>query len=225
MGVAEVYNKDYILYSNDNYYARKDKPLQLFIIDSIGKPVSQMKGVIEKNKKYGINLSTRDFMYIFDGNTYFKPALENVVYKIISPSKKEIVWQFETNKKNIDVERNETKVTNRMKSISVLQLKETTKYLFILYGLDNKVYSGIYDKTGKTLNNVIIKDDLSGGIDIVPAGKCDQKYIEMAYFPKLIYEGKKYGKASLPDRKKELDNILLNYDEENNPILILITLR
>jgi hypothetical protein len=225
MGTAELMSQGNIIYSNDMYFSKPNDPLQLFIIDSVGKPISGMKGYVEKNKRYGINLSSRDFIYEFDGETYFKPALENLVYKIIPPKKKEIAWKFEVGSKDIQVERDETSAKNRVKSISVFQIRETPDYLFILYGLEKQTYNGLYDKEKKTFDNVTIKDDLSGGIDVVPAGKSDPKYIQMAYFPKVIKDFKCYTKASLPHRKKELDNLLANLNEEDNPILILITLK
>jgi hypothetical protein len=54
----------------------------------------------------------------------------------------------------------------------------------------------------------VIKDDLSGGMDIVPAGKCDSGYLMMVYFPQIIKKAKRYPQASLQDRRKMVDEII-----------------
>jgi hypothetical protein len=225
MGTAELFSKDYILYSNDTYFHNPSSPFQLFTMDTLGKSVGKIKGYIEKGKKYGLILSSRDYMYHYDGITYFKPALENMVYKVTTPKKMETVLKFETGSRNIDVSRNERHAKDRMKFISVFQIRETDKYIFMLYGYENKTYSGLYNKKTKTFRNAVIKDDLSGGMDIVPAGKCDSGYLMMVYFPQIIKEAKRYPQASLQDRRKMVDEIISNIENENNPILILITLR
>ena len=61
---------------------RKDNPQQLFLIDENGKKLKIWKGYMEPGKKYGVNLSTRNVMYRYGGDIYFKPALENLIYKI-----------------------------------------------------------------------------------------------------------------------------------------------
>lgn len=45
---------------------------------------------MEPGKKYGVNLSTRDVMYRYGGDIYFKPALENLIYKIDANRKNDI---------------------------------------------------------------------------------------------------------------------------------------
>lgn len=227
MGVAEMLGKEMIVYSNDLYYGKNMEPYQLYVISSNGKPVHKFKGVVEEKKKYGLNLTTRDYMYVFNGDTYFKPALENKVYKIspTTPKKKSVVWDFYTKNKDVDVTRNELDPRNRMKSISIFRLKETNNYLFVLYGLEEKTYVGMYDKNKKNFQNVKIVDDLSGGIDFVPSGKSPDEYLINAYFPKALKENKKQGAGKLPNRVDELKKLLKRMDEEDNPILIVVTLK
>jgi hypothetical protein len=225
MGTAEIFNENHIIYSNDTYFSNTANPLQLFVMDTIGKSIGKIRGHIEKNKRYGVNPTTRDFMYIYDRAVYFKPALENVVYKVISPKNKELAIRFDVGSKDVEVDRNEIRPEDRMKSISVFQIHETDKYIFVLYGYENKFYNGLYDKKTKIFSNVIIKDDLSGGMDIIPAGKCDSRYMCMVYFPEKIREARHYSIASLPERKKEFGQLLSKLKEDDNPILILMTLR
>lgn len=225
MGTVEMFGKDCIVYSNDMYFANKKSPDQLFVVDMEGKQQGKMKGYIEEGKRYGINLTTRDYMYIYEGNTYFRPALENVVYRIESPTKKSIAWKFDCSGKGIDVSRDERDVKNRAKFIAVYQLMETKDYLFVLYGLDKNTYCGKYDKKEKRFCNVEIKDDLAGGIDFCPAGKCAAGYLEMAYYPNDLKGGKRYSRFSLPNRKKEIDDLWENLDDDDNPVLIVVTLK
>lgn len=227
MGVAEMFGNDMIVYSNDLYYGKNIEPYQLYVISLNGKPVYKFKGPIEEGKKYGLNLTTRDYMYVFKGDTYFKPALENKVYKIspATPKKKSIGWDFYTKNKDVDVTRNELNPRNRMKSISIFRLKETDNYLFVLYGLEEKTYVGMYDKNKKNFQNIKIADDLSGGIDFVPSGKSPEGYLINAYFPKALKENKKHGTGKLPNRVDELKKLLKGMNEEDNPILIVVTLK
>jgi hypothetical protein len=225
MGTAELYAGDRILYSNDMYFSTPNNPIQVFTMDTLGKSVGKISGHVEKNRRYGLNLSTRDFMYNYNGMTFFKPALENVVYRVTTPKKMEPAIRFETGSKDIDVSRNEIRAGDRMKSISVFQIRETDKYIFVLYGYENRTYSGLYDRIAGTFDNVTIRDNLSGGMDIVPAGKCDDRYICMVYPPATIREAKRYTHASLPERKEAFDRLLTESDDDDNPVLILMMLR
>jgi hypothetical protein len=225
MGTAEMFDENHIIYSNDTYFSNTANPLQLFVMDTAGKSVGKIRGHVEKNKRYGVNLSSRDFMYIYDRAVYFKPALENAVYRVLSPRDKELAIRFEVGNKGIEIERNEISPENRMKSISIFQIRETDKYIFVLYGYEKKVYNGLYDRQTKEFSNVTVKDDLSGGMDIVPAGNCASGYLCMVYFPEIVKEAKHYSTASLPERKKEFDQLLSNLKDDDNPILVLMTLR
>ena len=83
MGAAGLFDKNHILYSNDIYYADKANPIQLYLVDSQnGKTVSKWRGHLEENKKYGMILTSRDFMYNYDNSLFYKPALDNVIFKI-----------------------------------------------------------------------------------------------------------------------------------------------
>lgn len=91
MGAAGLFDENHILYSNDIYYADKANPIQLYMVDSQnGKTVSKWRGHLEENKKYGMILTSRDFMYNYDNSLFYKPALENVIFKILSP--KNVSW-------------------------------------------------------------------------------------------------------------------------------------
>lgn len=41
------------------------------------------------------------------GQLYFKPALENVIYKMVSPKKRQLAYKFDCSGKDIDVSVNE----------------------------------------------------------------------------------------------------------------------
>ena len=69
MGTGAVDGQGSILYCDNNYFMRKDNPQQLFLIDENGKKLKIWKGYMEPGKKYGVNLSTRDVMYRYGGDT------------------------------------------------------------------------------------------------------------------------------------------------------------
>lgn len=228
MGAAGLFDENHILYSNDIYYADKANPIQLYMVDSQnGKTVSKWRGHLEENKKYGMILTSRDFMYNYDNSLFYKPALENVIFKILSPKKRQLVYKFDCSGKDIDVSADEVDPKKRFQFLSVYWAKETTQYLFVNYGMKNISRLGIYDKEKKTFTNVTIKDNLAGGYDIHPAWTSDDNHLLMVYYAGGLLQDKekRYSTGLLPERKKELDELLKNIKEDDNPVVILVTLK
>lgn len=228
MGAAGLFDENHILYSNDIYYADKANPIQLYMVDSQnGKTVSKWPGHLEENKKYGMILTSRDFMYNYDNSLFYKPALENVIFKILSPKKRQLVYKFDCSGKDIDVSADEVDPKKRFQFLSVYWAKETAQYLFVNYGMKNISRLGIYDKEKKTFTNVTIKDNLAGGYDIHPAWTSDDNHLLMVYYAGGLLQDKekRYSTGLLPERKKELDELLKNIKEDDNPVVILVTLK
>lgn len=228
MGAAGLFDENHILYSNDIYYADKANPIQLYMVDSQnGKTVSKWRGHLEENKKYGMILTSRDFMYNYDNSLFYKPALENVIFKILSPQKRQLVYKFDCSGKDIDVSADEVDPKKRFQFLSVYWAKETAQYLFVNYGMKNISRLGIYDKEKKTFTNVTIKDNLAGGYDIHPAWTSDDNHLLMVYYAGGLLQDKekRYSTGLLPERKKELDELLKNIKEDDNPVVILVTLK
>ena len=228
MGAAGLFDENHILYSNDIYYADKANPIQLYMVDSQnGKTVSKWRGHLEENKKYGMILTSRDFMYNYDNSLFYKPALENVIFKILSPKKRQLVYKFDCSGKDIDVSADEVDPKKRFQFLSVYWAKETAQYLFVNYGMKNISRLGIYDKEKKTFTNVTIKDNLGGGYDIHPAWTSDDNHLLMVYYAGGLLQDKekRYSTGLLPERKKELDELLKNIKEDDNPVVILVTLK
>ena len=228
MGAAGLFDENHILYSNDIYYADKANPIQLYMVDSQnGKTVSKWRGHLEENKKYGMILTSRDFMYNYDNSLFYKPALENVIFKILSPKKRQLVYKFDCSGKDIDVSADEVDLRKRFQFLSVYWAKETAQYLFVNYGMKNISRLGIYDKEKKTFTNVTIKDNLAGGYDIHPAWTSDDNHLLMVYYAGGLLQDKekRYSTGLLPERKKELDELLKNIKEDDNPVVILVTLK
>ena len=228
MGAAGLFDENHILYSNDIYYADKANPIQLYMVDSQnGKTVSKWRGHLEENKKYGMILTSRDFMYNYDNSLFYKPALQNVIFKILSPKKRQLVYKFDCSGKDIDVSADEVDPKKRFQFLSVYWAKETAQYLFVNYGMKNISRLGIYDKEKKTFTNVTIKDNLAGGYDIHPAWTSDDNHLLMIYYAGGLLQDKekRYSTGLLPGRKKELDELLKNIKEDDNPVVILVTLK
>ncbi len=228
MGAAGLFDENHILYSNDIYYADKANPIQLYMVDSqSGKTVSKWRGHLEENKKYGMILTSRDFMYNYDNSLFYKPALENVIFKIISPKKRQLAYKFDCSGKDIDVSADEVDPKKRFQFLSVYWAKETNQYLFVSYGMKNISRLGIYDKEKKTFTNVTIKDNLAGGYDIHPAWTSDDNHLLMVYYVGGLLQDKekRHSTGLLPERKKELDGLLKNIKEDDNPVVIVVTLK
>ena len=228
MGAAGLFDENHILYSNDIYYADKANPIQLYMVDSQnGKTVSKWRGYLEENKIYCMMLTSPEFMYNYDNSLFYKPALENVIFKILSPKKRQLVYKFDCSGKDIDVSADEVDPKKRFQFLSVYWAKETAQYLFVNYGMKNISRLGIYDKEKKTFTNVTIKDNLAGGYDIHPAWTSDDNHLLMVYYAGGLLQDKekRYSTGLLPERKKELDELLKNIKEDDNPVVILVTLK
>ena len=66
-------------------------------------------------------LTSRDFMYNYDNSLFYKPALENVIFKILSPKKRQLVYKFDCSGKDIDVSADEVDPKKKISvSIGVL---------------------------------------------------------------------------------------------------------
>ena len=73
MGAAGLFDENHLLYSNDMYFADKQNPVQLYLIDSrTGKTAGKWRGLLEDNKKYGLILTSRDFMYHYTLNQHWR---------------------------------------------------------------------------------------------------------------------------------------------------------
>ena len=226
MGAAGLFDENHLLYSNDMYFADKQNPVQLYLIDSrTGKTAGKWRGLLEDNKKYGLILTSRDFMYHYAGQLYFKPALENVIYKMVSPKKRQLAYKFDCSGKDIDVSVNEADPNKRFQFLSVYWVKETDKYLFVNYGMREISRLGIYDKAKGTFTNIAIKDNLAGGYDIHPAWTSDDKHLIMTYFPIGILKEKRCSESLLPERKKELDKLAKHIKEDDNPVVVAVTMQ
>ena len=72
-----------------------------------------------------------------------------------------------------------------------------------------------------------IKDNLAGGYDIHPAWASDDNHLLMVYYAGGLLQDKekRYSTGLLPERKKELDELLKNIKEDDNPVVILVTLK
>lgn len=228
MGAAALYDENHILYSNDMYYANKQNPVQLYLINSqTGKLVNKWRGRLEEGKKYGTILTSRDFMYNYNGQLFFKPALENVIFKISSPKKRELAYKFDCSGKDIDVSADEIDPQKRFKFLSVYWVKETDKYLFVNYGMRDIFRTAIYDKGKKLFTNVTIKDNLAGGYDFHPAWTSDDNHLIMTYYAHGILKDKekRSPESLLPKRKKEVDEMVENIKEDDNPVVVVVTLK
>ena len=228
MGAAGLFDENHILYSNDIYYADKANPIQLYMVDSQnGKTVSKWRGHLEENKKYGMILTSRDFMYNYDNSLFYKTALDNEIFKILSNKKRQLEYKFDCSGKDNDVSADEVDPKKRFQFLSVYWAKETAQYLFVNYGMKNISRLGIYDKEKKTFTNVTIKDNLAGGYDIHPAWTSDDNHLLMVYYAGGLLQDKekRYSTGLLPERKKELDELLKNIKEDDNPVVILVTLK
>ena len=85
-----VFDKGHILYSDSQFYIDRDNPLQLFLTDETGKELKLWQGYVEKYKSYKALMSTRDLMYNYQGAVYFKPAFENLIYRIDGREKRRL---------------------------------------------------------------------------------------------------------------------------------------
>lgn len=220
-----VFDKGHILYSDSRFYIDRDNPLQLFLTDETGKELKVWQGYVEKYKSYKALMSTRDLMYNYQGAVYFKPAFENLIYRIDGQGEKTVAWQFDCSGYEINVSVNEADPKNRYQAISVQQVFESDHYLFVSYILRNNNFTGLYDKDQRTFSNVIVKDDLSGGFDFIFSGIGFGNQLMNAHAVSYAKKAERYPEALLPSRRQELDSLVNQLRMGDNPVISITTLK
>ena len=220
-----VFDKGHILYSDSRFYIDRDNPLQLFLTDEIGKELKVWQGYVEKYKSYKALMSTRDLMYNYQGAVYFKPAFENLIYRIDGQGEKTVAWQFDCSGYEINVSVNEADPKNRYQAISVQQVFESDHYLFVSYILRNNNFTGLYDKDQRTFSNVIVKDDLSGGFDFIFSGIGFGNQLINTHAVSYAKKAERYPEALLPSRRQELDSLVNQLRMGDNPVISITTLK
>ena len=220
-----VFDKGHILYSDSRFYIDRDNPLQLFLTDETGKELKVWQGYVEKYKSYKALMSTRDLMYNYQGAVYFKPAFENLIYRIDGQGEKTVAWQFDCSGYEINVSVNEADPKNRYQAISVQQVFESDHYLFVSYILRNNNFTGLYDKDQRTFSNVIVKDDLSGGFDFIFSGIGFGNQLINAHAVSYAKKAERYPEALLPSRRQELDSLVNQLRMGDNPVISITTLK
>ena len=79
-----------------------------------------------------------------------------MIYKMVSPKKRQLAYKFDCSGKDIDVSVNEADPNERFQFLSVYWVKETDKYLFVNYGMREISRLGIYDKAKGTFTNICL---------------------------------------------------------------------
>ena len=115
--------------------------------------------------------------------------------------------------------------------LNISEVNETEKYLFYKYNYQQEVNWGVYDK--ETVENrlfdakLLLKDDISGGVNIEPKFVCEEtiySWTDALSFKKHM-SGEEFRNAEVtnPQRKKELEQLAESIREDDNHILIAIT--
>ena len=115
--------------------------------------------------------------------------------------------------------------------LQISEVLEVERYLFYKYSYQKGVTWGAYDKsTGQTHpfdGKELLKDDISGGINIEPRFACNgliYSWTDALKF-KTHMSGDDFRKAEVknPTRKAELEKLAESVKEDDNHLLIVIT--
>lgn len=117
--------------------------------------------------------------------------------------------------------------------LMISQLNETEKYLFYRYFYQQSGRWVVYDKATEEErffdSKILLKDDISGGVNVEPKFVCDgviYSWTDALSF-KNHMSGEEFRNAEVtnPQRKKELEKLAESIREDDNHILIAITPR
>lgn len=203
------------LFKRPNFYSftRNSKVVMGFSSDNIinkNDQVIRIKGFLN------------DTMFTVNMDYKFVP------YMILNTGGKSITTDFLSNVPMPDMNSGTSPVAGFLQVSEVLEVE---RYLFYKYSYQNGVTWGAYDKnTGQTHpfdGKELLKDDISGGINIEPRFACNgliYSWTDALKF-KTHMSGDDFRNADVknPGRKAELEKLAESVKEDDNHLLIVIT--
>jgi hypothetical protein len=115
--------------------------------------------------------------------------------------------------------------------LQISEILEVEKYLFYRYFYQKTSTWGVYDKnTGQTYHfdgKSLLKDDISGGLNIEPKFVSDGLIYSwtdaLSFKTHMSGDGFRNAEAKNPNRKSELEKLAESVKEDDNHLLIIIT--
>jgi len=203
------------LFKRPNYYSftRISKVVMGFSSDNI---INKNDGIIRIKGFFGDTIFTinRDYKYI--------------PFIVLNTGGKSMTTDFLANMPIPDMNSGTSPVAGFLQISEVLEVE---RYLFYKYSYQKGVTWGTYDKsTGQTHpfdGKELLKDDISGGINIEPRFACNgiiYSWTDALKF-KTHMSGDEFRKAEVknPTRKAELEKLASSVKEDDNHLLIVIT--
>ena len=203
------------LFKRPNFYSftRNSKVVMGFSSDNI---INKYDGTI-RTKGF-----LNDTMFTINKDNEFVP------YMILNTGGKSMTTDFLANVPPPDMNSGTSPAAAYLHLSEVLEVE---KYLFYKYSYQKGVTWGVYDKsTGQTHpfdGKELLKDDISGGINIEPKFACNgliYSWTDALKF-KTHMSGDEFRKAEVknPTRKAELEKLAESVKEDDNHLLIVIT--
>lgn len=166
--------KNEFYYYNINYLQSK---YELYKANSKGEILNQSltekNDLIKDKNPFSLEMP---FFYKHKENLFFKNTVSNNIYKIDNSLNKQIVYKFLLGKysrrnedRDFEMQENKARSIAKEQQITICDLFETNKSIFISYTLGDKNCMAIYDKNNKstiipfTNGEYGIEDDLSYG--------------------------------------------------------------
>ena len=238
VGPMAFLNKDnYIAYISTFIYERSNNWYDLALMDKKGKVVSKYAFSNENNRRYGLSIYP-GVMYFYQGKLMFRNPYEEIIYQL-DEKKKNPVYVFDLGRykdakdesdfqvrigKNGKAESITSNPLSKEK-LSIYRLCETSEFLFITYVKDDKTLMGVFDKQKKQFYNLGVKNEF-GIIEDFEKG--------LLFWPRLGIKGNMMIGYRQAYEMKSLDSkvvasglraILNKMDEEDNQVLIFVTLK
>jgi len=192
-----------------------------------------------KNTKVYMGFSADNIIYPMDdiirikglfSDTLFslKSNREIVPYMIMNIEGKGITTDFLA---NVDAAAASSGTSPASGFLMISQLNETEKYLFYRYYYQQSGKWIVYDKKTEEErffdSKILLKDDISGGVNVEPKFVCDgviYSWTDALSFKKHMSDGEfRDSEVKNPQRKAELEKLAASISEDDNHILIAIT--
>ena len=193
-----------------------------------------------RNSRIRVGFSTENVINRIDDNLRIKGILSDTLFTITGDYKviPYLILNTEGNSISTDFLANipESELGSggfMSKYLMISEILETSRYLFYRYSYQKSSYWGVYDKNSRENHRFpyqeLLKDDISGGINIDPkftGNGVIYSWVDALTFKNYMSENMQETKElKKPERAEELKRLAETIKEDDNHILIKITPR
>jgi len=183
------------------------------------------------NNKFEFSYYTyKNWMYVKEN------LLNDTLYRVTKTNGFQPTYIFQSGKYECPVEFRQNFIQfaqkKELKYILIREVFECKQYLLYSYSFNRELFMNYYDKLLKkafTFNSERIPNDFDGGPDFYPIYQKNNEMIgiisSIDLIGKVFSDDFKSSTPKYPEKKKELERLVNNLDENDNPVLMLVKLK